>query len=486
MRAATLPLAVSLTLAGLVLGAAPAAAQGGRPVISKVKYSTGKEVRAVPVGGTLYLEGRDLYDPPVQPIDPKTGRPKAVKNPYPGLTVKIDGKACRIFASSLSRVTVQVHPTIKPGKNKTITLNVQGRGSATAKIDVITQKEFTEQDAGAERKGETGSGETESAERRVLGSFNITKFRMVSGGAGQTFQVEGTVKKTVPNGLRVQLSLLYGKRVIRTRAVPIKDGKFTVTFGPYTEKLLVGNYTVQMVFALNKQSRIKLKRWIRKLKKSELTLYKRIVRQEMTSVGGTGPQGRITAEDRAKQEEELKSHSQELANDCQKLMAKLKVAYSGAARVFFRKKSGNFEDALYRGWLIKLKFAVDDAGAQKIQQDTTYGSQRGGFQDRAWETFGRDTLIPELQAAYDRHAKFNKQWIAPPSGRAERLGEFLISNVAKLFEKWTMHLYGKEKMQVPQEIKAMPFPVISAPKTSMKYFEAKRRELLRVVGISVD
>lgn len=471
---------------GLVaLAAAPAAAQA-KPVITEVKYSDGNKVTTVPVGGTIYIEGRDLFQPAELERDPKTGRIKPGQKPFADLSVKIGGVECMVFASTLQRITVQVHPSVKPSTSTRIQVRIRGRGSVETKISVVSMKEWQESTAGKrEQGGESGGGRSESTEQKVIGGFQITKFSMVSGGAGQTFQVEGTAKN-VPDDLRAQLTLLYANRQIRTRAVPIKDGKFVCTFGPYTEKLLVGNYGVELLFALNKQSRIKLKRWLRKLKKKEVALYKRIVRRGYTSVGGTGPNGQILPEDRAKQQEELKQHCIELASGCEKMMEKLKLAYGGAARSFFKKPgSASYDETEYKAWLTKIGFAPDEDAAGKIIRDTTYGSRGGHFQDNAWESFATDTLIPGLQDLYERHEKFNKQYIAPPDGRAEKLGHYLISNVCKLFQKWSGNLYTKSKLRLPQTIASMPFPVISAPRTSMQYFDAKRRELLRQVGAAV-
>ncbi|MGE0709570.1 MAG: IPT/TIG domain-containing protein [Planctomycetota bacterium] len=482
----TFALTTLLLGGGLLCGASVVqAAPGAKPVIERIQYSTGKEVQAVPVGGTIYIIGRDLYEPPEMQKDEKTGRPKPGQDPWAGLTVTIDGTKCVILASSLSQITVQVHPTVKPGKRKTVEVTVSGRGSAKTHIDVITQEEFSKADKGGEKAGETGTNDRENLERGVMDSFQITKFSMVSGGAGQTFTVEGTATK-VPDELRVQLSLMFDKREILSRAVPIKDGKFSATFGPYTEKLLVGNYAVEMVFALNKQSRVRMMSWLRKLSKDEQAIYKRIVRRGYTSVGGSGPEGQITPEDRAKQQEELKVHCVELTDALQKLMDQLAVCYAGAGRSFFKKaSSAGFEEALYLKWLTDNGYAKDDEAAKKILRDTTYGSGGGHFQDRAWEAFGREKLIPGLQELYDKHVKFNKQYIAPPDSRVERLGEYLISNVAQLFEKWTLHLYTKSKLTIPDTIKEMPFQVISAPQTSIKFFAAKRRELLKIVGVDV-
>ena len=471
---------------GLVaLTAAPAAAQA-KPVITEVKYSDGNRVTTVPVGGTIYIDGRELFQPKELERDPKTGRIKPGQKPFADLTVRIGGKECMVFASTLQRITVQVHPSVAPSKRTKIEVRVRGRGSAETSIAVVSMKEWKESSAGErESGGESSGGRSESSENAVIGGFQITKFSMVSGGAGQTFQVEGTAKN-VPDDLRAQLTLLYANRQIRSRAVPIKDGKFVCTFGPYTEKLLVGNYGVELLFALNKQSRIKLKQWLRKLKKDEVALYKRIVRRGYTSVGGTGPNGQILPEDRAKQQEELKQHCIELTSGCEKLMEKLKLAYGGAARSFFKKPgSASYDETEYKAWLVKIGFASDEDSAGKIIRDTTYGSRGGHFQDNAWESFATDTLIPGLQDIYDRHEKFNKQYIAPPDGRAEKLGHYLISNVCKLFQKWSGNLYSKSKLRMPQTITSMPFPVISAPRTSMQYFEAKRRELLRQVGAAV-
>ena len=390
-----------------------------------------------------------------------------------------------VLASTLERVTIQVHPAVKPGKRKAVSVTIKGRGTAKIKLDIVSMEDWTKSQAGsAERSSESGGSMDEKLEQDVMQRFQIEKFNMVKGGAGQTFQIEG-LAKDLPDGLKVELVLMYDKREILTRSVPIKDGKFSATFGPYTEKMLVGNYAVEMVFALNKQSKRRIRSWLKTLKKGEVEIYKRIVRRGYTAVGGTGPKGDITAEDRARQEEELRVHVQALCDGAQVLMDELNTAYAGAARSFYKQPgASDYDKAKYIEWLVKGGYAEDTSAAERIQSKTDWASARGHFDDTAWASFGRDKLIPGLQALVEKNSAFNKQYIAAPNGRADELGQFLLSNVAKLYQKRTNDLYQQARLAPPEDIREFPFSILSAPQVSRKYFEAKKRELLKTVGSS--
>ena len=470
-------------LGALALIAAPAQAQSREPSLNRVLFADGTETTSAPVGGTIYLEGRELFQE-LEPPKDKDGRPiRKGFNPFEGLSVKIDGTDCMVFGATLERVTVSVHPSVKPGKRKTVVVTIKSRGSANIKLDIVSMEDWSKSQAGsAERTSESGGSQDEKLEQDIMQRFQIQKFTMVKGGAGQTFQIEG-IAKGLPDGLKVELALMYDKREILTRSVPIKDEKFSATFGPYTEKMLVGNYAVEMVFALNKQSRLRTNAWLKTLKKDEQEMYKRIVRRGYTSVGGTGPKGDITDEDRARQEEELRAHVRVLCDGAQVLMDELNVAYGGAARSFYKQPgASDYDKEKYLEWLVSGGYAADKSAAERIQSDTSWASARGHFDDEAWARFGRDKLIPGMQALVEKNAAFNKQYIAAPNARADELGQFLISNVAKLYQKRTNDLYQQARLAPPDDIREFPFSVLSAPQVSRKYFEAKKRELLKTVG----
>ena len=479
---------VRVALVGAVaLCAAPALAQGRDPVLREVKFADGTVVTRVPIGGAIYLEGRELFEPPEVPRD-KDNRPiRKGFEPYKDLKVRIGGTVCRVLASTLERITIQVHPSVKPGKRRTIKVDIKGRGSVSIKVDVLTMKEWeASKEGGVEQGGESGNSQDEDAERDVLSRFQIKKFIMVKGGAGQTFQIEGEARG-LPDGLKVELVLLYSKRQIRKRSVPIRDGKFRATFGPYTEKMLVGNYAVELIFALNKQSKRRVRRWMKKISKAKIQMYKRIVRRGYTSVGGTGPKGDILPEDRARQEEELQGHVRLVCDSAQTIMDSLNEAYAGAARTFFKPKGGsNYDKAKYLDWLVKSGYAKDAGAAERIERDTSWASSRGHFDDAAWADFGRDKLIPALAELVETNDKFNGQYIAPPNAKADQLSQFLVSNIAKLYESRMGDLYRRSRLAIPRDARQFPFTVMSAPKVSRKYFQAKKRELLRTVGLEPE
>lgn len=478
----------AVALSAVALSAAPAQAQSREPVLREVKFSDGTVVTRIPVGGIIYLEGRELFEQLEPPRDKENRRIMKGFKPFKGLKVTIEGKACPVLGSTLERITVQVHADVKPGKKRTIKVDVAGRGSAKIRVDVLSTEEWKKSKEGdAERTGESGNSQSEDAERDVLSRFQIKKFTFKGkGGAGQTFQIEGEARG-LPDGLKVELVLMFNKRQIRKRSVPIKDGKFSATFGPYTEKMLVGNYAVELIFALNKQSKRRVRRWMKKINKKKLAMYKRVVRRGYASVGGSGPQGDILPEDRARQEEELQGHVKAVCTSAQVVMDLLNEAYAGAARSFFKAKGeSNYDKAKYLEWLVKSGYAADSGAAERIERDTSWASARGHFDDGAWAQFGRDKLIPALQDLVETNEKYNAQYIAPPSGKADQLSQFMVSNIAKLYQNRTGELYRRARQTPPDDIRQFPFTVMSAPQVSRKYFQAKKRELLRTVGLEPE
>ena len=477
-----------VVVAAVALCAAPAQGQGREPILREVKFSDGTVVTRVPVGGTVYLEGRELFEQLEPPRDKDNRKIMKGFKPFKGLKVAIEGKECVVLGSALERITVQIHPDVKPGKQRTIKVDIAGRGSAKIKVDVLSMEDWKKSKEGeSERVGESGNSQNEDAERTVLDKFQIKKFTFKGrGGAGQTFLIEGEAKG-LPDGLKVELVLMFDKREIRKRSVPIKDGKFSATFGPYTEKMLVGNYAVELIFALNKQSKRRIRRWLKTVSKAKLQVYKRIVRRGYASVGGTGPQGDILPEDRKRQEEELQAHVKAVCASAQTLMDGLNEAYAGAARSFFKAKGeSSYDKAKYLEWLVKSNYAADAGAAERIERDSSWASSRGHFDDAAWAQYGRDKLIPALQELVNTNTRFNTQYIAPPSGKADELSQFLVSNIAKLYQNRTDELYRQARATVPDEIRQFPFTVMSAPQVSRKYFQAKKRELLRTVGLEPE
>ena len=86
--------------------------------------------------------------------------------------------------------------------------------------------------------------------------------------------------------------------------------------------------------------------------------YPRVRRSAFVGHGGTGPQGQITAADRAAQEAEVATHHHEFSKALAAILDEVQRAYAGAGRSRFKQaKASGYDEAAYRGWLGRLGYA---------------------------------------------------------------------------------------------------------------------------------
>lgn len=483
-------LETAVILLGLTAASA-ATAQDRAPVLTEIRDGTGGAVaRRLPQGAVVQLVGRNLHKCP-DPVKDENGILRQVKCSHDELTVKIDGKDMMVLPPcTFDALYVQLPPDAKPGK-RTIEVSIQGRGKATIEFEVVTQEEYKKQAeelAGHELMGPQRADQA----AKIRDKFQITKFQMLPGAAGARFVIEGTAGG-IPDRFRVDLALQYDGRDIMNRSVMVKDEAFATTLGPFSQKLLYGVYACEMVFSMDKQAGALVRRWERQRSKAgspltdqEREVYSRVLRRELVEVG-TGPQGKVTPDDRKRQTDELQAHNRELVEATRAIMRELEEAWAGAKRCTFKDpgQAGYHEDK-YKRWLVRADFAKDEAEAEKLAADTNYGTSSGHFKPEAWEALvsGPGGLIERLKALHQKQREFATAYICAMDDRAQMLGDYLITGVQIRLQQHSRELYGQSKLDVPAPIQTLHLAeLMTPPDDSIKFFEAKGRELLRQVGL---
>ncbi|RMG18182.1 MAG: hypothetical protein D6731_02715 [Planctomycetota bacterium] len=481
--AQTLPfcgLAAALCLAP---SAAWAQRRDRRPVIQRVTDGNNQPTTRAPQGGVINLVGRNFHKCPKPPegADPK----KAVCT-HDELKVTVAGQKAFVVASSFDYVTIIIPNSVRPNKRVRVEVSIARQGSASTTIEVVDYKKWKvgKVEAGTE-SGALGPTNRQDEETRLLQSFQVLRFEQVPTNAGNTFVVEG-IAKGVPDKATVQVELRYDGRTVPNgmRHIAVVGEKFKTTFGPYSKKLLYGNYSLELLFELGKQSKRLQRRWKKRLSDSQIEVYSRIQRRKYTSVG-TGPGGVCTKEDRQRQASKVKSHYLVFCKEVLSLRDELYRAVADAGRSFFREGRG-INEANYKRWLKQMGFVKDDAEAQQLVDNPKYGKASGYFNARAYLAFAEGTLIPGLTKLHKRHRDFNDQYIAPIDEKADTIGDWLISIILLRFQEWSKELYSRAGLEVPDVIGQVPISPVPAPKLSRKFFDAKRRELLRRVGLGAE
>ncbi len=464
---------------GVLALTTPAAAQArGRssgPVITHLNDGSNQKIKKAPQGGVINIMGRNFHKCPPPPEGVALAK---FRCDHDGLKVTLAGKPVTILATDHSYITISIPQSTRPSRAARLEVTYN-RKTAKTTIEIVDWKTFK---ASSKERASEGGGGQASKEMRILQSFKITKFSQVRTNAGNTFVVEG-VAKGVPDRMEVQVKLNYqGKTIPQgTRLLRIEKDSFKTTFGPYSKLLLHGNYSLELLFELGRQSKRLKRKWVKLLSDEEQELYGRIQRREFTQVG-TGPSGTVTPEDLARQKTKLQDHYLAYCNEVQELRDKIQVAVADAGRSFF-KEGREYNKDQYTRWLGRMGFATTPEETDKIVKSARYATTSGHFKHREYLDFARLVVVKDLISLHEKHRKFNDQYIAPMDAKADQLGDYLLSIVLIKFQQWSQDLYKHSTLPLPETIGRVPVSPIKAPKMSRKFFDAKRRELLRQVGL---
>jgi hypothetical protein len=169
-------------------------------------------------------------------------------------------------------------------------------------------------------------------------------------------------------------------------------------------------------------------------------------------------------------------------NEVQELRDQIEAAVADAGRSFF-KEGRDYNKDQYTRWLGRMGFATTPEEQEKIVKNARYGKSSGHFNTRDYLGFAERVVVKGLVDLHKKHRQFNDQYIAPMDAKADQLGDYLLSIVLIKFQQWSQDLYKHSQVPLPDAIGHVPVSPIKAPKMSRKFFDAKRRELLRQVGL---
>ena len=472
-----LPTLLSAGLLVAALGAAASAQDPNAPRIDAIISSTGRTLNPprTTLGQVIVLQGANFWEAP-------EGEETRI---HEMITVEIGNAPATVLGSTETTITVLIPNFGIDTGNKRLEVEVKDRGRTRMDIEILTPEEYNS-DVEANREGgmETGSGVAPDTEERIRQSFRISRFELQRDQGTVRFEVEGSAAG-VPDGFSVQLMLLCNDRPVEPRKVRIENNAFSATFGPYTENLLLGTYSVNMLFELGKQSRVRSRRFVRGLSDEEQQVYERILRREIAVVGS---QVEI-----AEQQRQIQEHYIEVANQAERLLGELQTAFGCACRTFFRPPgSSSYDEQEYRGYIERMGFATTPSALDDMSSDTTYARRTGQIKPDEYGRFLEEVLFGEvphngqetLVTLYRKHLEFVERFMTSPDERSDLHVDYLVSIVVQLGRDWSRRLYTHEGLEVPGVVEGTRIRPEVAPEITQRFFRARRRMLLRQIGRS--
>lgn len=467
---ATKRLPAAFVLLGLLALVAPTgveAQDGGKLVIRELQMN-GKRVTKAPLGSVVTALGSGF------PSDDADGKHPA------GLEVSIGGTDVMLLNAQAESVTFLIPQFDMSLGKKRLKIAVRGRGDAQIDIELMDPQKFQEEmkkligsDNGG---GENGAPVVRSAdiEDQIMASFKIGRFEFKRDATGARFEAEGTTGE-VPDNFQVNLFLNINEtRELESQKVTIKNKTWRCTFGPYTQQVLYGNYSLNLLFELSKQPRILAKRFREAQPPNIQAVYDRIFRREFVTVG--------TEQEVKDQLAGMQAHYRALCEDTTKLLLEVEKAYASGCRVFFR-PDGKFVENDHSAYLQKMGFARTADELKALKEDFRFAHQNGNFKAEEYGQWATTTLVPGLQAQLQKHRDFRALTFQPVDARADMLGNYLITIVYELCREYSRVLYEKSKVPVPDFFSAVPLDPVAIPTISRPFFEAQRRLCLRTVGL---
>lgn len=449
-------------LLGLLLLVAPAGveAQDGKLVIRELQMN-GKTVTKAPLGSVVTALGANF------PADDADGKHPA------GLEVSIGGTEVMLLNVQAEAVTFLIPQFDMSLGKKKLKIAVRGQGDAQIDIELMDPQKFK---LDISDKGELNGVPTRSAdiEDQIMASFEIKRFEFKRDATGARFEAEGSCAE-VPDGFNLNLFLNINEtRELEAQKVPIRNKTWRCTFGPYTQQVLYGNYSLNLLFELSKQPRVLARRFRDAQPPNIQAVYDRIFRREFVTVG--------TEQEVKDQTAAMQAHYRALCEETTKLLLEVEKAYASGCRVFFR-PDGTFVEKDHADYVQKMGFARTTAELEAIKADWRFAHKTGNFKAEDYSAWATTTLVPGLQAQLQKHRDFRNLTFQPVDARADMLGNYLITIVYELCREYSRVLYEKSKIPVPDFFSAVPLDPVAIPTISRPFFEAQRRLCLRTVGL---
>ncbi|MBL4848111.1 MAG: hypothetical protein JKY65_21555 [Planctomycetes bacterium] len=445
---------VSRLLVPLLLASSVALAEEA-PTIDTIYDDLGRESGVVTPGRTFEVRGTNLYE---APADPKA-------KGFPGLSATLGGRPLAPLAASSTSLRFQVALQHPERKRQSLVIRFRGR-RLTSRVDVGPSPQIPD------------------VPDSKPAPVEITRFTSKSTGAGARFRVEGEALGLVDR-MKVSLSLSLNGAEIRQRLVKIEGERFQTTFGPFSKRLPVGAYSVDLSFTLNMQSRSAVRTWLKALGKQEraaaLVRYKQVRRRAFVNVGGTGPGGQILPVDTAPQEARLRERALASAKASEALLVGLEAKLALAQRIYFRDpKAASIDEARYLQWLVDKGHAQDRASAERLLADTSVASRRGKLDEVAWARWVQEEIHVGISKELVELKAFAAETLCPIDARTSALMERALGQLLEIAR--SRPLFKRAKLALPSALNSPGLGVSHVPGATPKAVRATLRELRRRVG----
>jgi hypothetical protein len=233
---------------------------------------------------------------------------------------------------------------------------------------------------------------------------------------------------------------------------------------------------------MQKQSILALKRagWPDKLSEGERVARDIIWKKEIKEIG--------TPEDMKKQDAEIRGHYVELCHNTTDCLEALDRAYCAVGKTYFKKASGGgIDEAEYDAWIKARGVGQTDDDLKKIKNDNRFVKNLF-FNNEAWQKWVEDDLFKKLGDAYKKHDEIKKKYVGSRDAKVEVEGDYLLAILLKLAQTYSGEIYGRNKLQVPDSLRAPKEmaggSLESSVAVSRGHFEGHRKVLLERLGLS--
>lgn len=455
-----------LTLVAVAL-AAPAALgrPGGAPVVKKATVPAYEPFQG-PQGAVVTLQGVNFGDK------------------IEDLKVRVEGGGdCQVLEATGDSMKFILPGVMSLGKHR-IKVELKGAGAASFEFEVKA-KTLAQRDA--ERQAVEGPGKYEDPFKKKGEALEITKFELVQTDPPSVV-IEG--QSTLPDRFELFLALgfslpqgmLTQERVFESRQIRVKrqkpsdpKAKFSVKFGPYPGKtLLAGRYFAEVVFDMEKQASVVLRMagWPDKLSPEE--------RQVLARIHYRDYRESLTPQDRVKQEEEHRTHYQELVSRTSALILDLERAYCVAGKSYTQQGT-TFDPVAWESWCVNVH-GLTPEDMKKIKDDMRFVTKGYKFDAEKWQAYLEDDLFKKMAELARKHAAVTSHYVGARDPQAETLGDYLVTTVVGLAQIYSSEIYTRFKLSLSEAVKApkdLDLSAFSRPiKMSRGQFEVEKRLLL--------
>jgi hypothetical protein len=379
--------------------------------------------------------------------------------------VQAGSTKCNVVGVTPTAITFMLPGTLALGP-ATVSIKVRG-ASFSARIQIVDKVEKT-----AENNIERPGGvEKNPFLNRDMHQAKLT----LNGGDNPSAVIEGTTQ--IPAGLLVNVTFgIKGAngeadQQIETKPIKLPKGNFKVTFTYQGKRFSTGKYMGTVDFQLEGQDAKDLgtAKWD-KLTESQRRDYNKLWAEDFQDYG--------SPEDAKKELEETKAHYVLLAKMTTTVIDKVEQAYGAAGKCFFKKSSGYDEDA-WTKWLKDFGLGTNDDELKKLKSDSRF--LRGTYLNPdAWQAWLEQDVWTPLRDQRKAHDALHDKYVGSKNQKMDEEGYQLVSLVGKLAQTYSIEIYNKNKVELPDVVKTPKgiFDQHEVPSSSRPEFENRKKVLL--------